>query len=543
MLGLRRDIQQSAAFTPRAYLEGLKLPANFTLPPLSAVYEDAVRLPELRKSGPPTIRTVFVRNGAATTLNPTGALHEPLAWNTTLPDLFKFAYFARTEDVPVELMDPVIWALGMFIRALLEGTESQLRAMGHILPHQKAEDALYFMTANARFKLIEHLLSPFIDRPDDAIPHLKVALEQDNARRGEVNDKTDPYQSNPMLYVLYTDALVFSNQFDKHTRDELNKVLHAVQTTKLRKSADFSFIILKARSHLALVLQQMGSDEQEQKEHVEYCAKFLRKNPKLVPERSLLQLLFRRDQPIHPVLELLGGLSWLKGVITREGLTARMEERQTKACRYCGGREPQVTLFRCSGCKHIYYCSKECQKTNWKVHKEACKEAAAAKATDWIKFRESPIPANNTLLAHALGLYRDPSRGHTHIVFREVEYRPKASKDFRFRFHAKRAGVFKIEDVMMEIERMMGLNPGEGPKYVREILEDLDATNPRLEKAPILNISFGDGIQTWLGSAAISVYSLRMTPHNPRWRESMNLGEPPEPLLLKSGAQDVEHVF
>lgn len=77
-----------------------------------------------------------------------------------------------------------------------------------------------------------------------------------------------------MLYVLYTDALVFNNKFDKHTRDELNKVLHAVQTTKLRKSADFSFIILKARSHLALVLQQMGSDEQEQKEWACLCFLF-----------------------------------------------------------------------------------------------------------------------------------------------------------------------------------------------------------------------------------------------------------------------------
>lgn len=53
---------------------------------------------------------------------------------------------------------------------------------------------------------------------------------------------------------------------------------------------------------------------------------------------------------------------------------------------------------------------------------------AGQKATDWIKFRESPIPANITLLAHALGLYRDPSRGHTHIVFREVEYDPKHRK-------------------------------------------------------------------------------------------------------------------
>lgn len=47
--------------------------------------------------------------------------------------------------VPFELLEAVIFALGMFARVLTESEESQLRAMGHILPHQKAEDALYFM--------------------------------------------------------------------------------------------------------------------------------------------------------------------------------------------------------------------------------------------------------------------------------------------------------------------------------------------------------------------------------------------------------------
>ena len=47
--------------------------------------------------------------------------------------------------VPYELLEAVIFALAMFVRVLTEGEENQLRTMGHILPHQKAEDALYFM--------------------------------------------------------------------------------------------------------------------------------------------------------------------------------------------------------------------------------------------------------------------------------------------------------------------------------------------------------------------------------------------------------------
>ena len=39
------------------------------------------------------------------------------------------------------------------------------------------------------------------------------------------------------------------------------------------------------------------------------------------------------------------------------------------ACKECSkiGR-----LFKCSRCKDVYYCSKECQKKDWKLHKIIC---------------------------------------------------------------------------------------------------------------------------------------------------------------------------
>ena len=43
MIGRRANIQQSSSLQPRAYLEGLTLPAGFELPPLHIVYEDALR--------------------------------------------------------------------------------------------------------------------------------------------------------------------------------------------------------------------------------------------------------------------------------------------------------------------------------------------------------------------------------------------------------------------------------------------------------------------------------------------------------------------
>lgn len=34
---------------------------------------------------------------------------------------------------------------------------------------------------------------------------------------------------------------------------------------------------------------------------------------------------------------------------------------------------PQTTFKKCSRCKKVYYCSKECQKRHWPTHKLSCK--------------------------------------------------------------------------------------------------------------------------------------------------------------------------
>ena len=46
-----------------------------------------------------------------------------------------------------------------------------------------------------------------------------------------------------------------------------------------------------------------------------------------------------------------------------------------KSCYCCKTFEEQPHTFqKCSGCKSVWYCSVQCQKTHWKIHKKDCKE-------------------------------------------------------------------------------------------------------------------------------------------------------------------------
>jgi hypothetical protein len=50
----------------------------------------------------------------------------------------------------------------------------------------------------------------------------------------------------------------------------------------------------------------------------------------------------------------------------------------TKKCASCGTPEsdPEKPLKPCSKCQTVRYCSRDCQKKDWKVHKKTCASAA-----------------------------------------------------------------------------------------------------------------------------------------------------------------------
>ena len=145
-------------------------------------------------------------------------------------------------------------------------------------------------------------------------------------------------------------------------------------------------------------------------------------------------------------------------------------------------------------------------------------------------------------------------------VLRKVEYTPRVSKDLRYRFRVERFGVFKTQDVMFEIEAMMGLDKGEGKEYIDGVLVELDssAQGGQGQMVPILDLTFGDGIQAWLGGSmshvsrvsgctdllfevAISMDQLRSLPYNPHWRNEMNLRT--SDAFAVGQWYSVEHIF
>ena len=129
----------------------------------------------------------------------------------------------------------------------------------------------------------------------------------------------------------------------------------------------------------------------------------------------------------------------------------------------------------------------------------------AQKEADWVEWRNLSHYANTYGLQHALGLNRDPSRGRTHIVVRQVKYTPEEA-DLRYRFTITHAGVFRLADCWDAIDEVMGGRKGEGREMVEDIMRDLESTavSSGREVVPMLDLTFGDGVQPWLGSSKSS---------------------------------------
>ncbi len=53
-------------------------------------------------------------------------------------------------------------------------------------------------------------------------------------------------------------------------------------------------------------------------------------------------------------------------------------EKLKETCSACGKKGSEIQLRKCAGCLSYWYCSHECQKNDWKLHKMTCKEIQSA---------------------------------------------------------------------------------------------------------------------------------------------------------------------
>ncbi|KAK0501488.1 hypothetical protein EDD18DRAFT_737949 [Armillaria luteobubalina] len=546
----------SNAKEPRAHLEGFDLPANFKLPNLALVRKEAANVTELmRKPEPEAI------HGQTSKGQDIGILPTALVYNTMLPNLFRFSYFCEEEDVPSDILLQCIWALEWFIRALKECSEDQLRSVGHILPHQQGEMAnfaRYFALINARNKVAHHILKPQIDRPIEALRHLREAVQTDEERGAERAGNSDIMKLNPVLYGDYGVCLARARTDDKEAKKVLSRIVNELS---LNASSTTTYNVIRGKVYLARVLRRL--EETRQADELEtWLIKWFKKNPHKMGDKIIVEMFTTDiDQGTDPVLKGLGGVKWIEG----RKHTQKTNERLSRTCRNCHACEPQVKLAQCARCKHIYYCSKQCQQINWPYHKESCKDLSAhlkkiaelsrtapleaQRASDWHVWRDTPRRAHALCFASGLGLSRDDSRSRTHIVFQQVEHVPDA-KNMLERFKTTGVGIYKLADVWQDFEAVMGLKAGEGKSFIDEVLEEFDHGPGNglggSISIPIICLMFSPAgeVQTYLSCHSVTKDQLKSARYNPDWRKDLYPSAPPGQIkLIRRGPKDAEHIF
>ncbi|KAJ4468366.1 hypothetical protein C8J55DRAFT_564866 [Lentinula edodes] len=215
----------------RAKLEGIDIPVGFRLPELEMVLKDAAEVTTIMRSPPPPTEG-RTRSGESI-----GILPDALVYNTSLPQLFKFSYFCEVEDVPLEILPECIWALEWFIRALTDGLELQLRTFGHILPHQSANQARYFMSSNVQFKAASHLLNKLT-----------------GARKTFGNIATPSRSDGPRPGT----ALARSRMDDDKAKETLSRIFN---DKNIDKGSQGMMFLVKSETYLSRVLRRLGEEQ------------------------------------------------------------------------------------------------------------------------------------------------------------------------------------------------------------------------------------------------------------------------------------------
>lgn len=135
-------------------------------------------------------------------------------------------------------------------------------------------------------------------------------------------------------------------------------------------------------------------------------------------------------------------------------------------CASCNGhRDPSSNrLQRCAGCKRVMYCSVECQRAHWPIHKKLCKLSAqmlqeisglqpqaARSAAEFDKWASLHRPVFVFVIHHALQLEANPDAHKSCGLYVELTAKPDRHKyPLHQRYNISRGCIVSL-DVLRQI--------------------------------------------------------------------------------------------
>ncbi|TCD59951.1 hypothetical protein EIP91_011015 [Steccherinum ochraceum] len=527
------DPRQAYPFT------GLDLP--ITLPPFALVQHQVAFLSKLRQS-----RQVLSSDD----------------YMKLFPALFAFCMLVETVDVPDYMLDDLAFISRMFTRHISEDPS------GVFADHDgESKDKMMELL---RLKRVAWLTTITVNRPLEALEEMEIQVQEEKKFLRQTNS---PYVDTPWIpawriYERYGGVLVLANKFDMNTYTILKNTLAACDHPFNADALDIVLSRAMIQMHLALMGEVLDIRGVEHDRNIQAAVRYLRKHRTTC--RHVCEVFLKRDdQPPHPVCVALGE-DWFTN---RPSL--RDDKHPGKFCMYCNMPEQKMTLFKCSRCKSVCYCSRECQKADWKGHKSSCQgyaedqrridEArrnygprAAMQMGDLTRWCGSSHYANFEALIHALGLRQDPNRGRTHIVLREIEHVSESRPaDFRARVRVTKCSVYKIADVAGEVARILGSSktPEGYRAYLQESIDEVarygdegkpmpGAPSTGFRRLVVVYVTTGPGIKAHLNTNNIAENYVRSLPYEPDWRQKINgVGGAPGPFVLPNRARDAENVF
>lgn len=88
-------------------------------------------------------------------------------------------------------------------------------------------------------------------------------------------------------------------------------------------------------------------------------------------------------------------------------------------CKICKAKKQ--TMKRCTRCRQVYYCSRECQAKDWPMHKTEC-SVTTASSTDEKKKTHNPI--NSKFTVNDGSIYQDPGTTANAVNDKGLNYSP-----------------------------------------------------------------------------------------------------------------------